>query len=361
LTMASLTTIRGRGLRDQESFLLTQIQSEPLPLRLLRQLRGAASDLASNPRGFVQGILSTDNRDQARRQILYAGFALGVVIYAALLTLVLVVGLKRILRINSASPDQFVWLPPRASLTEEPVGEGKPDANKGELGGGGSGQHEPRPVSQGALPTSAPHPPIVRPNPSNIPAPSLPTLATVVGPSAEAPPPIGPIGFPKGDPGDFAPGPGDGGNIGTGKGQGAGSGSGGGTGPGSGGNKGGGEAGLPSGSGSRVMTDYDWALVRSKPGFVPISWIHRPVPFVTAEARQNKVEGDVILRATFMADGTITDIQVVNNVDFMTESALESLQHSKFRPATVNGVPINAHNVIVRVRVSYKEVLSTRP
>jgi len=109
------------------------------------------------------------------------------------------------------------------------------------------------------------------------------------------------------------------------------------------------------------MTDYDWGQVRSRPGFVGISWIHRPVPFVTPEARANKVEGDVILRATFMADGTIEDIQVVNGVDYMTESALESLKHSKFHPATVNGVPINAHNVIVRVRVSYKEVVGARP
>jgi TonB family protein len=109
------------------------------------------------------------------------------------------------------------------------------------------------------------------------------------------------------------------------------------------------------------MTDYDWALVRSKPGFVPISWIHRPTPFVTPEARENKVEGDVILRATFMADGSITDIQVVNGVDFMTESALDSLKHSTFHPATVNGIPINAHNVIVRVRVSYREVARARP
>jgi len=108
------------------------------------------------------------------------------------------------------------------------------------------------------------------------------------------------------------------------------------------------------------MADYDWALIRSKPGFVPISWIHRPVPFVTPEARENKVEGDVILRATFTADGAITDIEVVNGVDFMTESAIESLKHSTFRPATVNGLPITAHNVPVRVRVTYKEAARAR-
>ena len=349
-----------RSANLEEPFLLTQIQPDPLLLRLLQQLRGSALDLARDPRGFLRGILATDKQDRARQQLLYRGFALGVVVYAALLTLVLVVGLKKILHVNSSSDIKVLWLPPRNNQTDGPISDGGLDARRGDSGGGGSGQNNPAPVSKGLLPESAPHPPIVRPNPSTIALPSLPMPATVVGPVAESPPIPAPIGFPNGNPGDFAPGPGDGGNIGSGSGTGAGPGKGGGSGPGSGGNRGGGDAGLPNGSGSRLMADYDWALIRSKPGFVPISWIHRPVPFVTPEARENKVEGDVILRATFTADGAITDIEVVNGVDFMTESAIESLKHSTFRPATVNGLPITAHNVPVRVRVTYKEAARAR-
>jgi protein TonB len=271
-----------------------------------------------------------------------------------MLTLILVVGLKKILHVNQAPRDEIVMLPPGTRLLEETDGEEKPEAIKGN-GGGGSGQNNPRPVSAGILPDSAPHPPIVRPNPSNIPAPSLPMSATVVGPASEPQAVAAPIGFPNGNPGDFAPGPGEGGNIGTGKGNGAGSGTGGGEGPGSGGNKAGGGAGLPNGSVSRLMTDYDWALVKSKPGFVSFSFIHRPVPIVTPEARGNLTEGGyVLMRATFNSNGTITDIEVVSGIDYMVESAIESLKHSTFHPATLNGIPITVRDALIKVPISVR-------
>src|SRR5215469_16480408 len=98
--MASVNRVHGSGVSDGEIFLLTQIEPKPLALRLVQQLRSSASDFASDPRGFVQGIFAADNRNAKRKQLLYGGFALGVVIYGALLTLVLVIGLKRILHVN---------------------------------------------------------------------------------------------------------------------------------------------------------------------------------------------------------------------------------------------------------------------
>src|SRR5262245_9386002 len=238
--MALPARVHGSRISDSDLFFLTQIEPEPLALRLLLQLRNAASDFAVDPGGFVRGVFAADNRDRNRKQLLYGGFALGVVIYAAILTLVLVVGLKKILHVNSEPPDKLVWLPTSTGTTETFGGPGKPEARKGDFGGGGSGQNDPHPVSKGVLPESAPHAPIVRPNPSNIPSPSLPQPTTVVGPLAQTAPVTAPIGFPSGNPGDFAPGPGEGGGIGSGKGTGAGPGTGGGAGPGSGGNRGGG-------------------------------------------------------------------------------------------------------------------------
>src|SRR5262249_986324 len=161
--MVSLTRVHGSGIVPRESFLLTQIEPEPLALRLVQQLRSAASDFASDPQGFVRGIFAADSRDRKRKQLLYGGFALRLVIYPALVPLVLVVGLKKILHVNPETQDKLVWLP-RTSTTDEPDGPGKPEARKGDLGGGGSGQNDPHPVSKGVVPESAPHPPIVRPN-----------------------------------------------------------------------------------------------------------------------------------------------------------------------------------------------------
>jgi len=91
--MASPVRVQGSRISDRDCFLLTQIQAEPLALRLLQQLLSAASDFANDPRGFVREIFAPNDRDRKRKQLLYGGFALGVVIYGALLTLVLVVGL----------------------------------------------------------------------------------------------------------------------------------------------------------------------------------------------------------------------------------------------------------------------------
>jgi len=341
--------------------LLTQIQAEPLALRLLQQLLSAASDFANDPRGFVREIFAPNDRDRKRKQLLYGGFALGVVIYGALLTLVLVVGLKKILHVNQDSPDKLVWLPSRTGTTEELGGPGKPDARRGDSGGGGGGQNDPRPVSRGALPESAPHPPIVRANPSNILAPSLPQPTTIVGALAETASVPAPIGFTRGASGDFAPGPGDGGGMGSGKGTGVGPGTGGGAGPGSGGNRGGGDAGLPTGSGSRVMTDYDWGSVKSKPGYTSITWIRRLRAVVSQEAQKSVgEESQVWLRATFRNDATITDIEVINGIDFMTEAAIDALKRSTFRPATLNGTPITVRNVVVSVGVGPRPVHRSR-
>jgi hypothetical protein len=59
------------------------------------------------------------------------------------------------------------------------------------------------------------------------------------------------------------------------------------------------------------------------------------------------------MRATFNADGTISDVELVMPVEFMTESAIESLRRSTFRPATVNGVPITVRKVPIKVFVHY--------
>ena len=351
--MASVTTrIDSPGNSVEEPFRLTQIEPEPLLIRLLRQVRSAAGEFARDPLSFIRSAFAAEKRDRSRQQLLYSGFALGVIIYAALLTIVLVVGLKKILQVSPVSPDKLVWLPPGPALSGT-AGIGNPGASKGGTGGGGSGQKDPNPVSSGVLPDTAPHPPIVRPNPSNISMPSLPMPTTVVGPVVETAAVPAPIGLPGGSTGDFAPGPGEGGGIGTGRGSGAGSGTGGGAGTGSGGNRGGGDAGLPSGSGSRLMAEYDWAKIKSRPGNTDITWIRRPSPVVTPEAQKAVAEpGQVWMRATFRADGTITDIEVIHGIDFMTESAIESLKNSKFRPAMVNGVPITVTGVRVSVAVN---------
>ena len=86
---------------------------------------------------------------------------------------------------------------------------------------------------------------------------------------------------------------------------------------------------------------------------MPFSWIRRATAIVTPEAQEHKAAGRVLLKATFNADGTVSDIEIINPVDFMTESAIESLRRSKFRPASINGVPITVRRVPVYIDVHY--------
>jgi hypothetical protein len=68
---------------------------------------------------------------------------------------------------------------------------------------------------------------------------------------------------------------------------------------------------------------------------------------VSAEAQKSVTEeGQVWLRATFQANGTITDIEVINGIDFMTEAAVYALKHSTFRPALLDGSPITVRTVV---------------
>lgn len=99
------------------------------------------------------------------------------------------------------------------------------------------------------------------------------------------------------------------------------------------------------------MSAFDFN--RPPPGYVPFSWIYRARAIVTPEADANKIIGIVLVKATFNADGTITDIKVVMPVEYMTESAVESLKRSKFHPATVNGKPVTVRDVPIKVFVHY--------
>lgn len=110
---------------------------------------------------------------------------------------------------------------------------------------------------------------------------------------------------------------------------------------------------MPDGSGADIPSAIDFNRIGSIPGYRPWTWIRRQTAIITPEAQENKVIGTVVLRATFNADGAITDIQVAMPVDFMNESAVEALRRSTFRPATIRGVPVTVRNVLIRIAVHY--------
>jgi len=70
--------------------------------------------------------------------------------------------------------------------------------------------------------------------------------------------------------------------------------------------------------------------------------LSKPAVQYTTEARQLKVQGDVVLRVTFMASGRVVVQGVVHGLGHGLDQEAERVaQQIRFRPATRNGQPVD--------------------
>ena len=82
--------------------------------------------------------------------------------------------------------------------------------------------------------------------------------------------------------------------------------------------------------------------------------ISKPQPQYTSEAKQLKVQGDVILRVTFTANGQVVVQGIVQGLGHgLDEEARREAQQIRFRPATRNGQPVDkTTNVIITFQLA---------
>lgn len=347
---ASLTTDSVQVGKETDASPFSLIQQKSLMPRLLDELGRAAREASTDPRGFIRSLFSLEERDARQRRRLYTGLCVGVVAHVAALALIVMAGWHRVL-LPVEEKTNTIWLGGLGSLPSDSEGSPRSDAPRanGGGGGGGGGQNNPLPAMHGVPPPMTDRPQIVAINKSPIEDPSLAIPTTLVGPNEEAPVPGSP-----GDPtskGTDSGGPGAGGGAGRGDGTGVGEGTGPGKGRGRDGGSGGGTAGSPAGILGGVGP-IDWSDATRRRGFVNFRWIYRARAIVSPEAQAHKSTGLVLLKATFKADGTISDIQVVQPVEYMTEAAIESLKRCRFSPATLDGVPITLRGVPVKIPVT---------
>ncbi|HYO91980.1 MAG TPA: energy transducer TonB, partial [Pyrinomonadaceae bacterium] len=65
-------------------------------------------------------------------------------------------------------------------------------------------------------------------------------------------------------------------------------------------------------------------------------------PLYTANARRNRTEGEVILRVTLGADGTVTNVEPITRLPYgLTDEAVRVARQIRFNPATRNGSPVD--------------------
>ncbi|HEV2576734.1 MAG TPA: energy transducer TonB [Acidobacteriaceae bacterium] len=211
-----------------------------------------------------------------------------------------------------------------ALLEPPPTPPVAPQAKK--IGGGG-GQHDLGPVTQGHLPKLA-QTQIVPPKaPPTIPPKLAVEPSVIVQPNLKLADNTMPnLGVPNSNLKGFS--------MGNGNGTGIGSGDGAGIGPGSGGNIGGGVYQV----GGSVRP--------------PIA-IYTPDPEFSEEARKAKFSGNVVVSLIVGADGKPRNVHVLRGVGMgLDEKAVEAVQQYKFKPAMQNGKPVAVYlNVEVNFQI----------
>ena len=99
------------------------------------------------------------------------------------------------------------------------------------------------------------------------------------------------------------------------------------------------QAPAPSAALARQVTDLNYT-----PSSAPVSIQSKPTPVYTAEARQLKVEGEVLLNVVFTADGQIRILNVVRGLGHgLDDAAQRAAKGIRFSPAMRDGHPVDSN------------------
>ena len=81
----------------------------------------------------------------------------------------------------------------------------------------------------------------------------------------------------------------------------------------------------------------------------PVEIRSKPKPVYTAEARENKVEGEVVLEVVFGAAGELRVLRVVESLGFgLDQSAVDAARQIEFQPARRSGESVD-HTAMLRI------------
>lgn len=79
----------------------------------------------------------------------------------------------------------------------------------------------------------------------------------------------------------------------------------------------------------------------------PVEITDKPKPVYTAEARSQKIEGDVLLDVIFTSGGEVRVLDVKRGLGHgLDENAIDAARHIRFRPATESGKPVDQRAVV---------------
>jgi TonB family protein len=96
-----------------------------------------------------------------------------------------------------------------------------------------------------------------------------------------------------------------------------------------------------SASGSPGVSDGNQAgIIEVPPELAEGSLLHRVEPDYPEEARQQRIEGPVVLDVRTREDGTIEEVKLVSGQPALADAAIAAVKQWRFRPPTVKGQPV---------------------
>jgi TonB family protein len=344
--------VRARMQSQEELHFL--LESDSLWSRLKSELAEARVELRRRPLEYLASLLRSEGSSHGRRRLLQAGWATSVIVYSLIVLAFLTAGfLKMAISGNPADAAPPPLCDPSdkyVKLVFTPVEE-RAEQGRGMLGGslskpkrshGGGGAKGDLRASAGEMPTPSLNPQI---NPPDLSLPKIIQPKLVVPETVYVDPAFWrTFKGPYGERGGQIEIPSLGSGVGTGVGPGKGPGSG----QGEDGNTGGGRPASGGGPITGPDNETGSAISKLKPTI-----LHTERASYTEEARQQRVQGSVVLNVLFGADGRIQDIRTLHGLPHgLTESAIAAAHRIRFRPAVRNGQPVG-----VRLNIEFNFAL----
>jgi TonB family protein len=79
----------------------------------------------------------------------------------------------------------------------------------------------------------------------------------------------------------------------------------------------------------------------------PVEITFKPRPAYTPEARENRIEGEVLLEVLFSATGQVHILRVTRGLGFgLDENARNAAAQIRFQPGTRGGSPVDMKGVV---------------
>jgi TonB family protein len=102
-----------------------------------------------------------------------------------------------------------------------------------------------------------------------------------------------------------------------------------------------------SGFGSQITQNTPHVHLEEGPATTAVEITYKPNPVYTAEARNLKLEGEVLLEVEFTANGTLHVNRVVRGLGHgLDEAAVAAASKMRFKPAMRNGQPTDSTAVV---------------